>query len=100
MKVVQAFAQKIEGWHGIQNFAAAFIILLFLVIFYGDVVFNGRTFLMETAAEGTMPGKGPYKYDGTQPGFVANDPSALSLFGEPINRFVAKSIKRGNLPLW
>lgn len=83
-----------------QHLLAAILLLLILVIFYRDVVFNGRTFLMETAAEGTMPSKGPYKYAGATPGFVVNDPSALSLQIEPFNRFLSTSIKKGEFPLW
>jgi hypothetical protein len=55
---------------------------------------------METAALGTMPMNGPFKYEGGTPGFVANDPSAISLQIEPFNRFLSKSMKRGDFPLW
>jgi hypothetical protein len=66
------------------------------------VVFGGRTFLIETAALGTMPdpSSGPYKYQGVSPGFVAIDAGAIAWDGEPFNRFVSESVKRGDFPLW
>src|SRR5689334_12611444 len=100
MNIGKIFTKNITGWHQYENFAAALLIGVFLILFYRDVVFNGRTFLMETAAEGTMPTKGPFKYEGVTPGFVANDPSAISLQIEPFNRFLSKSVKRGDFPLW
>src|SRR5215216_7289169 len=83
-----------------KNLLAGVILILILVAFYRDIVFEGRTFLMETAAAGTMPGGGPYKYEGTRPGFVANDPGAIALYGEPLNKFLSTSIKKGTIPLW
>src|SRR5689334_23169174 len=100
MNVSKIFIKSTTSWRQSENFAAVLLIVIFLILFYRDVVFNGRTFLMETAAEGTMPTKGPFKYEGVTPGFVANDPSAISLQIEPFNRFLSKSVKRGDFPLW
>src|SRR5688572_10340341 len=83
-----------------KNLHAAGILILLLAIFYRDVVFAGRTFLMETAAPGTMPNAGPYKYKGTTPGFVAVDAGAIAWQIEPFNRFASKSVKKGDFPLW
>jgi Bacterial membrane protein YfhO len=70
------------------------------MVFYKDVAFHGQTFLMETAARGTMPGAGPYKYEGVQPGFVVNDAGAIAWYREPFNRFISTSVKKGDFPLW
>ena len=83
-----------------QYFLAASMLLAILVIFYRDVVFYQRTFLMETAAHGTMPKAGPYNYQGEGLGFVANDPGAIAWQIEPYNRFISKSIKKADFPLW
>lgn len=83
-------------------FRAVSILALLLVVFYRDVVFEGKTFLIETAAQGTMPMPlgGAYKYSGDKPGFVSNDPGAIAWAKEPIDRFISKSIKNGVFPLW
>ena len=83
-----------------KNVWAVVILGFILVAFYRDIVFDGRTFLMQTAAPGTMPGAGPYAYEGVKPGFVANDPGAIAWYGEPLNRFISQSIKTGDFPLW
>ena len=83
-----------------KNEGAVVILVFVLVAFYSDVVFGGRTFLMETAALGTMPGAGPYHYEGAQPGFVVNDAGAIAWYGEPLNRFISRSVQKGNFPLW
>jgi hypothetical protein len=92
-----------NGWLRFTNNAnlqAAFVLMFFLVIFYKDVVFYGKTFLIETATTGTMPKGGPYNYDGIKPGFVANDPGAIAWVKEPLSRFISKSTKNGDFPLW
>ncbi len=83
-----------------QSFLATLLLLFVLAFFYRDVVFYGRTFLMETAAPGTMPEAGPYNYRGIAPGFAANDPGAIAWQIEPFNKFISTSIKRGGFPLW
>jgi hypothetical protein len=83
-----------------RNLHAAAILFLLLATFYRDVVFFGRTFLMESAAPGTMPNAGPYQYEGNKPGFVATDPGAIAWDMEPFNRFISKSVKNGDFPLW
>ena len=83
-----------------QTLQAITVFILFLVIFYRDVVFYGRTFLIETATTGTMPDAGPYNYNGIDPGFVANDPGAIAWQIEPFNRFISRSVKQGDFPLW
>ncbi len=83
-----------------QTLQVACILVLFLVIFYRDVVLYGRTFLMETAVPGTMPNAGPYNYHGRTPGFVAYDGGAIAWYKEPFNRFVSESVKKGDFPLW
>jgi hypothetical protein len=83
-----------------QHVSAVIVLLFILAFFYRDVVFNGRTFLIETGAPGTMPEAGPYGYHGVKPGFVANDAGAIAWQIEPFNRFVSTSLKRGDFPLW
>jgi hypothetical protein len=83
-----------------QHSLAAILLLLILVIFYRDVVFKGKTFLMETAAPGTMPNAGPYNYKGVSPRFAANDAGAIAWQIEPFNRFISTSLKKGDFPLW
>src|SRR5690349_14723814 len=100
MQTDRVFTPKIDNWSRYNNIYAALLLALILVLFYRDIVFSGRTFLIETAAKGTMPIGGPFKYKGETPGFVANDPGAIAWQIEPFNRFLSKSIKRGDLPLW
>jgi hypothetical protein len=94
-----------NGWFRFANntnLRAALVLIFFLVIFYKDVVFYDKTFLIETAAAGTMPipKGGPYNYDGVTPGFVANDPGAIAWQIEPFNKFISISFKKGDFPLW
>ena len=100
MQTDRIFTPKTDNWSRYSNIYAALILALILVLFYRDVVFSGRTFLIESAAQGTMPVGGPFKYKGVTPGFVANDPGAIAWQIEPFNRFLSKSIKRGDFPLW
>jgi hypothetical protein len=83
-----------------EHLLAAIMLLLILAIFYRDVVFKGKTFLMETAAPGTMPYAGPYNYKGVSPRFAANDAGAIAWQIEPFNRFISTSLKKGDFPLW
>ena len=100
IKAMRNLADRIKGSRNREHLGAILVLVILLAIFYRDVIFEGKTFLMETAAPGTMPNAGPYNYDGTQPGFVANDPGAIAWQQEPFNRFISKSIKRGDFPLW
>ena len=100
MHTDRVLTEKANRESQFNNLSAALILALFLVLFYRDVVFAGRTFLIETAAAGTMPHAGPYNYKGISPGFVVNDPGAIAWQIEPFNRFISRSIKRGDLPLW
>ena len=85
-----------------QSLLASAIFIVALSFFYKDVVFFGRTFLIETADAGTMPtpSDGPYNYKGVKPGFVARDTGAIAWLLEPFNRFISESIKKGDFPLW
>lgn len=83
-----------------QHLRAAVLLAVVLAFFYRDVIFEGRTFLMQIAAPGTMPSGGGYRYDGIQPRFAANDPGAIAWMAEPLNRFIAVSLKNGDFPLW
>ena len=85
-----------------QYLAAGIVLMLIMVVFYRDVVFEKRTFLIETVVAGTMPDPpgGPYNYTGIQPGFVASDPGAIAWQTEPFTRLISKLIKRGDFPLW
>src|SRR5690349_7773808 len=99
MNLVKIFTQP-KNWRLYGNFTAALTIAFLLILFYRDVIFDGRTFLMETAAAGTMPQAGPYNYKGISPGFTANDTGAIAWQIEPFNRFISTSMKRGDFPLW
>ena len=85
-----------------QYSAAATILILLLMFFYRDVVFGGRTFLMESAVPGTMPYPpgGPYGYTGVKPSVIANDPGAIAWQTEPFSKFISVLIKKGDFPLW
>jgi hypothetical protein len=83
-----------------QHLFSAILLAVILGLFYRDILFQGRTFLIETAAPGTMPHAGPYNYTGVSPGFVANDTGAIAWQIEPFNRFISRSIKTGDFPLW
>ena len=100
MSTIKSLVYTINNRGRNQNLLAIVILAMLLGLIYRDVIFYGRTFLMETAAYGTMGFSGPYKYKGEQPGFVANDPAAMALFSEPMNRFFSNSIKKGDFPLW
>lgn len=100
MKAIKSFVYAINNQGRNQNLLAIIVFTMLLGLIYRDVIFYGRTFLMETATAGTMGFSGPYRYKGEQPGFVANDPAALALFSEPMNRFFSNSIKKGDFPLW
>jgi hypothetical protein len=82
------------------HFLAAILLLFVLVSFYEDVVFSNKTFLMETAAPGTMPHAGPYNYRGVSPRFAAHDAGAIAWQIEPFNRFISTSLRKGDFPLW
>src|SRR5689334_386839 len=100
MSQIKRFSYLINKFEHRQHLIAASLLLVILLIFYRDVVFYHRTFLMETAAPGTMPHAGPYNYKGVAPGFVVNDPGAIAWQIEPFNKFISTSIKKGDFPLW
>jgi hypothetical protein len=91
---------SIKRWLKNEHLRAVAILVIILAIFYRDVVFEGRTFLMETAVQGTMPNAGPYNDHDKTTGFVVNDAGANAWFGEPLNKFISESIKQGDFPLW
>lgn len=82
-----------------QHLLAAGIFIVALAFFYSDVVFFGRTFLMESTVSWTTF-EGPYNYQGVQPGFVSEDAGAIAWYGEPYTKFIGDSIKKGDFPLW
>jgi hypothetical protein len=90
----------VDRFKGKQHYLSGTILVVILGLFYRDIILEGRTFLMETAARGTMPQAGPYNYKGVSPGFVANDPGAIASQTEPFNRFISASLKQGDFPLW
>src|SRR5258706_6002862 len=100
MNKIKRFNDMVDELRRNQHLLAAILLLFVLAIFYRDVVFNGKTFLMETAAPGTMPNAGPYNYKGVSTGFVVNDSGAIAWAKEPLNRYISKSVKNGDFPLW
>ena len=80
---------------------AALVIVAMLLVVYRDVVFGGKTFLIEGSSESTMPAPalGPYGYDGTRNSRLW-DEQAPSLTGEPFDQFIMQSYQRGDLPIW
>jgi hypothetical protein len=100
MNAMKSFIYMINDRRRDQNILAIIVFVILLGLIYRDVIFYGRTFLMETATAGAMGFSGPYKYKGEQPGFVANDPAAIALINEPMTRFLSNTIKKGNFPLW
>jgi len=83
-------------------FLAVLVLLGALLFFYRDVVFGGRTFLIEGSFNsGTMPLplSGPYGYDGPrQP--VYWDAGAIANEMEPWQRYIGKTYQAGAIPLW
>jgi hypothetical protein len=82
-----------------ENLIAFAILVFVLVTFYREVVFNGKTFLMEGMAPGTLP-DGPYHYTGAIPYQFPLDPGAIAWFYEPLNKFISESVKKGDFPVW
>lgn len=100
MHAERILTEEINNLSRYNNILASPILALFVVLFYRNVVFAGRTFIIETAAKGTMPIGKPFKYKGVTPGFVTSDPGAIAWQIEPFNQFLLKSIKRDDSPLW
>jgi len=47
-----------------------------------------------------MPNSGPYNDHDATTGFAVNDAGAIAWFAEPLNKFISKSLKQGDFPLW
>ncbi len=104
-KTVFAFAARKLGKIPTRTKEITFAVLVLaglLAFFYRDVVFQGKTFLMENMTAGTMPEPpgGPFRYPYESPGPAVFDPGAIAWQIEPFNRFVSTSIKKGDFPLW
>jgi hypothetical protein len=82
-----------------KHFVAFVILAAVLIFFYRDVVFGGKTFLMENLTSGTMS-NGPFNYHEAAPVQAAIDPGAIAWINEPYNRFISRSIQKGDFPLW
>ncbi len=70
---------------------AAIFLILVLMLFYRDVVFGGRTFLILSNIREDTPG--------TIYASVA-DPAAIAMLLEPYNYRASNLVKSGYLPLW
>jgi hypothetical protein len=89
---------------GKQHSAATILIIIAILIFYHDVTFGGRTFLMLNTASGTMPptqGGSAYGYPGEKPtGAIVRDPGAIAWVYEPAQRNTSRIMQTGKIPLW
>jgi hypothetical protein len=89
---------------GKQHSAATILIIIAILIFYYDVTFGGRTFLMLNTISGTMPptqGGSAYGYPGEKPtGAIVRDPGAIAWVYEPAQRNTSRIMQTGKIPLW
>lgn len=90
---------------GKDHLLAGTILLIVLVFFYRDIVFEHRTFLQLGYTAGTMPysaGGGAYGY----PGSIAElrgapaDSAANAWVNEPYSRRAGAIVMQGEVPLW
>jgi hypothetical protein len=85
---------------------AALILAAVLVIFYRDVFFGGKTFLMENSTLGVMPasqGGGPYGFPRQSSEFAPSpvkDAGAIAWGYEPSMKLARDLLRQGQLPLW
>jgi hypothetical protein len=100
--IKQALIQFVRSEHVL----ATCILLIALAVFYRDVVFDGRSFLLQNFASGTMPqsaGAGAFGYPGESSannGLPVKDPGANAWFSEPDSRRTPEIIANGEIPLW
>ena len=84
---------------------AALLLGLVLALFYRDVVFGGRSFLMQNSMPGTMPwssGGGAYGYPGERnyPRLPAIDRGGIAWVNEPSLYWMPRIFRSGEIPLW
>lgn len=78
----------------------ALLLMVLTVIFFYDIVFQGKTLLTTNAVPGTMK-IGAYNYAGHQPLSVhVIDPAASAEIHEPITHLTSLIYKKGIIPLW
>jgi len=83
-----------------QTLLAALILTAALGVFYHDVIFEGRTFLMESIVPGVTR-TGPYGYTGGDDvDTLVGDGGAIGWAMEPWSFLINQLYKRGELPLW
>jgi hypothetical protein len=88
------------------HFRAAFALSILLIIFYRDVIFGGKTFLMENTVNGTMSigqGGGPYNYPSQNNGLApatVTDAGAIAWGYEPSTKLTRDLLWHWTLPLW
>src|SRR5690349_21763782 len=84
-----------------EHLLAAVLLIVALSIFYRDIIFGGRTFLLLNAANGTLPTSmgSAYGYPETQSDLAVLDP-ANAWVNEPYQRRIGKILASGEVPLW
>ncbi len=83
-----------------QTLLAALILTAVLGVFYHDVIFEGRTFLMESIVSGVTR-TGPYNYTGGDDvDTLVGDGGAIGWAMEPWSFLINQLYKQGELPLW
>lgn len=91
---------RAPAWLHSQTLWAAIILAGLLALFYRDVVFMGRTFLMGPLVPG-VTSDGPYGYEAAQTAdIIIGDGGAIGWAMEPWSFYINQLFQRGELPLW
>jgi len=82
-----------------ENLIVTSVFLFFLIIFFYDVVFLGKTFKATTANAQAMS-YGVYGQKDNRPAYIPVNGTDASVLEEPIYEFIKQNLRRGVLPLW
>jgi hypothetical protein len=78
------------------------VLALILLIFYREIAFEGKTFLIENKVSGVMP-SGPYGYlaqETDTTGNHARDTGAIAWGYEPSTKYFRDRLRQGEFALW
>lgn len=90
---------KLKPYLLAENLLIASILSLFLIVFFYDVIFLGKTFKVSTANAQAMP-YGVYGQKENRPAYIPVNGTDASVLEEPVYEFIKKNLRRGVLPLW
>jgi len=82
-----------------ENLIVTSVLSVFLLIFFYDVVFLGKTFKVTTANAQAMH-YGVYGQKENRPAYIPVNGTDASVLEEPIYEFIKQNLHRGILPLW